>query len=104
VIAMSERLTAPVVARAPTNRLEPLWLRFFFARLRTKPLAFFHICETIELLDAEPLKYQLPLGHRTCATFQSEISPTERLGIPRSLTGGESAKGKSCEVTEKVMD
>jgi len=62
VIAMSERLTAPVVARTPTHREKTRWLRFSFARLRTKQSVFFHICETVDLLDAEPLKYQLPLG------------------------------------------
>ena len=50
------------VARDATNRPEPLWLRVFVARIGTKQSAFYHICETVDLLDAEPLKYQLSSG------------------------------------------
>ena len=50
------------VARDPTHRVKTRWLRFSFARLRTKPSAIFHICETIDLFDAESLKYRLAFG------------------------------------------
>ena len=92
---MAKLVCITFVARDPTNRVKAHWLRFPFARLRTKQSAFFHICETIHLLDGNSLKFYLRWGMELAHHFSRKFRSWNKFGLLRILICEESAEKKS---------